>query len=72
MTGPLHVRLGRRDEWGLLVLPEVGHESNDGFLACGGNFWTVSRSSPAQKMGDSLICFGTSLSIRGAPECSSV
>lgn len=54
MTGPLHVRLGKRDEWGLLVLPEVGREANDGcWLA-----EAASGSSPVQKMGDSLSCFG--------------
>lgn len=57
---------------GLLVLPEVGCGGNDGLLAHRGNFGAALGSSLVQKMGDSLICFGTGFSIWGPPECRAV
>lgn len=58
----------QRDGWGLLVLPEVGHEANDGcWLA-----EAASGSSQFRRWGTAWAVLGTGLSIRGAPKCTSL
>lgn len=49
---------------GFSSVPEVAQETNGGFLAPESlSHGAASGSSPIQKMGNSLICFVTGLSI---------